>query len=25
MGTMHVFMVPIGPIEAGNGYEAIFG
>lgn len=25
MGTLQLFLVPIGPTEAGNGYEAIFG
>jgi hypothetical protein len=25
MGTLQLFLVPIGPTEGGNGYEAIFG
>ncbi|MEA2840974.1 MAG: hypothetical protein QOF41_2304 [Methylobacteriaceae bacterium] len=24
MGTLQLFLVPIGPTEAGNGYEAVF-
>ena len=25
LGTMEVFLVPIGPLAEGNGYQAIFG
>jgi Domain of unknown function (DUF6916) len=24
-GTMEIFLVPIGPIKEGNGYQAVFG
>jgi hypothetical protein len=24
LGAMEIFMVPIGPLDGGNGYEAIF-
>ena len=24
LGTMEIFMVPIGPLAGGNGYQAIF-
>ncbi len=24
LGTMEIFLVPIGPLDGGNGYEAIF-
>jgi len=23
-GTMEIFLVPIGPLEGGNGYQAVF-
>lgn len=25
LGTMEIFLVPIGPLAEGNGYQAIFG
>jgi Domain of unknown function (DUF6916) len=24
LGTLEIFIVPIGPVDGGNGYEAIF-
>lgn len=24
LGTMEIFLVPIGPMSSGNGYEAVF-
>ena len=24
MGTLELFLVPLGPMQGGNGYEAIF-
>jgi hypothetical protein len=24
LGTMEIFIVPIGPLDGGNGYEAVF-
>jgi hypothetical protein len=24
-GTMEIFLVPIGPVPGGNGYQAVFG
>ena len=24
MGTLEIFLVPIGPVEGGRGYEAVF-
>ena len=24
LGTMEIFLVPIGPFEGGNGYQAVF-
>jgi hypothetical protein len=25
LGTMEIFLVPIGPVPGGNGYQAVFG
>jgi hypothetical protein len=24
LGTMEIFLVPIGPVQGGNGYQAVF-